>query len=279
MALSDILKDTAKFADDYEIPFGEDRIRLGDIRAQLNSAQTEAQQRAAEVAAAQEREAAYQNTLRALEAARSQQSAPPPPPQDQPDPNAELYDDKWTRGFQDRLLKAAQLEIQKSITPFTQQIQNWQQQMNVGTQALTRMLLETRTNQDYRDAGEWPEGYSPVRAFKEAMDKGYIDRTTGTPDIKKLHYELMEPTRVQKAVADAVAQARKDERERLLAEMRDKSGKNMALVSRPNMLRAVPKKGEKAHTLAEWFNSDDANPDDGDMALGTAAANSIFGVR
>jgi hypothetical protein len=275
LSVDEILNDINKVPDDTVLNFGDEKVRVGDLRTGYKALERVAtenlQQRttleqtfAQQNQRSQQVEAEYNRMKGELEEARKQQQRPPQ------NSNEIQYDysDPYSKGLTARMeafLKDQAAEQKKQMDTFQQQIAQ-------AAQGLTRLTLETKAQQDF-SRYDWPEGYDAAKAFGEAQQRGFFDRTTQLPDLRMLNDVLMTPIRHKTEIEKAIEKAKAEGRAEAQAENMQRTRSKFNLVPNPS-LRRQQSKGQKSSEqqptdLSSWFNSDQSVPteDETNLAL------------
>jgi len=274
-----LISDVQGYGDATEIPItigtGDtattERLRLGDIRGQLSN--TLARYEAA-LQSEREQRSTLEQTLKSLKDAttaaqtgdRGAHAAPGAPTDD------DLNADPWSKTLRnsirsefDERLKAAVADMQKQHGEFADLSKK-------GVGALTQLLLNLKASQDFKGLEGWPKDYDSTRAFKEAGDRGYIDKATGLPDLSRLHHEVTEDQR-GKALAEKLAEKMIAERDQAAAE---KNQGRFSKLGVPGGIRSKAEKQQRQYkTLQDYMMSNDALPTDDEMRAAGGLLNVI----
>lgn len=274
MAISfeELVRDSSRFNDNTEIPItiGDqtEKLRIGDIRGQLGNTlsryesalQTEREQRAA-----------LEQTLKALREA----SPPDSKAHDEPRGPAgapsedDLMADPWSKTLLsqvDKRLSAAVEGLRGEHSGFTDTSKK-------AVAGLTTLLLRLQANQDYGRYKDWPKDYDPAKAFQEASNKGYIDKSTGLPDLGRLYHELTEDQRIESR-AKALAEKMFEEQQKAHAEKNQSKFNRLGV---PSSVRSKTPKQEKKYATLQEYMMDDANlPTDDEVKAFGGIANAFI---
>jgi len=247
-----------RFGDSMEIPvtLGEgesattEKLRVGDLRAQLGQTLSAYENDRLQK---QQQISALEQTLRALNTANapaaSRQEHPRTPaglPSDD-----DLDADPWVRKIMDRVRR----EISDNAQTLRGEHKGFEDLTRGGVAAQTKLLLRTIANQEFARLDGWPKDYDPARAFQEAGNRGYIDKSTGLPDLARLHHDLTEDSRIELRAKALAEKMREDDR-------KVESEKNQSRFNRlgvPGAIRANSKKEAKKYNTLQEFLMDDAN--------------------
>jgi hypothetical protein len=277
-----LIADVQSYNDGLELPItiGEgdkattERIRLGDVRGQLSN--TLARYEAA-LQTERENRSALEQTLKSLKEAAPDRAAPTgdrrevTPPAGAPTED-DLNSDPWSRALLARAEKLFSDRINSALGPLKGEHDSFVDTSKKGVGALTTLVLRTIANQDYGRFSDWPKDYDPSKAFKEAGDRGYIDKATGLPDLARLHHDLTEDARIE-------ARAEKRAEEMFAAAKKAESEKNQSRFNKlhvPGGVRAkAEKKAPQYRNLQEYMMSDDALPTDDEIRGMGGLLNSI----
>jgi len=275
-----LISDVQGFGDATEIPItigaGDtattEKLRLGDIRGQLSN--TLARYEAA-LQSEREQRSTLEQTLKSLKDAtvtaapnggRESYSAPGSPTDD------DLNADPWSKALRKSIGDEFNERLKSAITEMQGKHNEFADLSKKGVGALTQLLLNLKAGQDFKSLDGWPKDYDASRAFKEAGDRGYIDKATGLPDLSRLHHEVTEDQRV-KALAEKLAEKMISDRDQAAAE------KNQGRFSKtgvPGGNRSKAEKQQRQHkTLQDYMMSNDALPTDDEIRAAGGLLNII----
>ena len=224
----------AKLGDDFELPLGEDgSVKGSELKNYLGSVKGDIETRDKSLAELRAENASlkkYQaDTATLFEAAARSAAAegnnPPPidPRMRQQSPvsdedeeiNALMSDPLYApiaKKLMPRLLKNFESQLEERFKPQFETITK-QNQM------VTQALLQQQTAQNFRDAGEWPEGVTLNKVVEYARERRYFvpgGEQWGLVDVNRVHQDLMTPIQRQREI-DTI---RKEAKEEALREFR-----------------------------------------------------------
>lgn len=221
--LDELLAAADKYPDNVAITIGEgetaERVPLGDLRARFGALSRERDDAA-------QKGTVLERTLEALHNAQSGRAAGAGnAPLDGWDTNAGargaadgargadaadvFSSDDFTLNdpYSKRMLREFQRILDERVPKALKPFQDQTGQAMVGA---AKLIAALTAKQEFGEAGKWPEGYTPERAYKEAAEQGYINRATGLPDLKRLHYAVTEKDRVSAAESAAFERGKKE---------------------------------------------------------------------
>jgi len=267
-----LIRDTQGYPDGYEIPFttgtGDtavtERLRVGDIRGQL--ANTFARYEAA-LQTERDQKTALEATLNALKTNGQSTPTPAPLPNGAPSED-DLNSDAWSKALRAQTKR----DIEEAVGALRGELNGFSDLSKKGVGGLTKLVLRTIANQDYNGLKDWPDGYNPTKAFEEAGKRGYLDAETGLPDLRRLHHDLTEDSRIEQR---AKARAEKMYEDRLKAE----AEKNQSRFNRtgvPGSNRSKQNEKKPQYRNLQEYMMDDANlPTDDELRAAGAFQNAI----
>lgn len=210
-----------KIKDEIELDLGEDagKLKGAELKSYLKQKINEISDRDTRLQAANTEIGnlrKYQQDTSALFAAAAQQQ---PTDERRTQPGAEqldefqasygndpLFKDVFGK-YEGRISKKMREEIIGELKPLLDGMSSRNEQ-------LTRFSLLEKNQRDFRDAGEWPEGWNYQKAQEYAKDKGYWlpngGKQYGMADIERIHGEVTEPIRRQK-FEETVRQSAREE--------------------------------------------------------------------
>lgn len=139
------------------------------------------------------------------------------------DPNLDEFDKTYgndpllgdfAKKYRTKLTKELKEEFMGEIRPTIEAL-------NARNDQLTRFSLLERNQRDFKEAGDWPEGWNYQKAQKYAEEKNYWvpgGQPYGVADIGRIHSEVTEPIRRSKFEDDVRAKAREEALEALRKE-------------------------------------------------------------
>jgi len=232
----------AKLGDDAPIPLGEDgSIKGADLKQYLTSTRGEIENRdktLAQLQAENARLKKYEADTAVLFRTAAEQAAletqnPPVDPRlrqqplsDEDQEYAQLTSDPLYKPMVSKVLpRYLQEREEKLLGKLTPEFQKIQQQ----NQQLTNALLSMQIEKQYRDAGEWPEGFDLKKVIETGRERRYFipgGEQFGLVDVNRVHNEVMTPIQRQKEIE----KARQEGAEQALLQMRQ----NPNVVMMPN---------------------------------------------
>lgn len=222
----DLDKLFTELPDDVEIDLGGERGKIkgaelktffSGTRSQLSERDQRLQQNQQEIARLKK----YEEDTSALFAAAARMPSDQPARQE-PAVNPNDYDPmndpllgEPFKKYHERYGKKIREEVAGEFTPLIGELRT-------RNDAVTRALFDERQERQFRDAGEWPEGWSLQKAREYAKEKGYWQPNGGAQwglaDIGRIHGEVTEPIRRAKWEEDTKKNAREEAIRSLRAE-------------------------------------------------------------
>jgi len=259
--LDEILKEPAKFAADTMVP-------LSEVRPALE---------ARESAWGQERAGreALERSIRLLNEPRQIEQPPatvaPAEPQEDP-----FEHDPYSRAILKRIDRTISERLENFGKEYQARNENTIRPLVDGGGALARLALQLKSTQDFSAFNDWPEGYTPERAFTEAVQRGLLERESRLPDIKGLHHVITEPTRLKGMEDIAYKKGLEEGIKQTEAKFTAQTRSRFQAVPRSNASRAVGADGKPAEDefkgiprkdrLQAWFDRVQITPEEAQQA-------------
>jgi hypothetical protein len=221
-------KIVGSLADDVEFEIGGEKVKGADLKGYFNNQRTTLAQREQALQAAQNDLTAakkFQEETSALFAAAARmpvdqgggdQDRRPPVLTDEFSTyeNDPLLGD-FAKKFKGRLSKEMREEIIGELKPTLEAIRN-------ETGQVTRFALIDRNQRDFKEAGEWPDGWDYRKAQDYAKEHNYWlpngGDKYGLADVRRIHTEVTEPIRRSRFEEETRKNAREEAVKALRAE-------------------------------------------------------------
>ena len=237
MALSDILKNTAKYGDDLEVSFGDEKVKLGDLRTLTASEQkalsdelARQQARTADLNDLATKTATLLNQNEQERARAAERNAAPPP-----DDWDKLYDNDPSYAPVRKRFSTLEQELKSAKELLTKQQQDLQ---NASAIAIDRFWQDDYRAHSSRLKGDKYKDYRGQDGYRKlaqyANDHKLLDNY-GLPSVTRAIDELTKTDAVDAAAQEAYEKGLREgqQRARLGTQARPSSGGNKGAGAKP----------------------------------------------